>query len=322
FNLKLLETTNYGIVSFLPVRKNKVIVDYKITYCNEAALRLLHIEKWKNVLLSNIVSPSIFKPLLFKFNEVIVLYKNVTLEGYLDTGTERNWLQVSLSPLGTGLLSSVYNLNPVKLYEQKLTHKIKQLEMLNDELKQYAFVTSHDLQEPLRKIQTFVDMALNPKDEINETEVYLNKVRMSADRMRELIQTLLIFTQTTDQQMTFVRVNLEDVLHRVIGDLELMIDEYKATIQMSKLPHVEGSSIHLSILFHNIMMNSLKYSKPDIPPLVRIEVSNLTQKELLQFPVLNPFVHYIRISVKDNGVGFKSDLANRMFTIFQRLYNK
>ncbi len=324
FSQTLLETTNNGIISFKPVRNSfGDVEDYYVTYCNDAALKILGITSSKHKKLSEIIPMSILDDIKHAFAEVIGKGSQKTIEGYLDIGKDRNWLQAAIAPLEEGVLVSAYNLNPVKLYEQKLTYKIKQLELANDELKQYAYVTSHDLQEPLRKIQMFSDIALNAKPgQENVKDEYFNRIIMSATRMRDLIQTLLMFTRSTDKPNAFAEVDLNKIVNKVLHDLHNLITDTKARVMVDELPRVEASEEHIELLFSNLLSNALKFSKSDVPAVVSVKTAIVSSAEYEQFPALDPMVRYVRISVHDNGVGFDQAMENKIFTIFQRLHNK
>lgn len=323
FNQTLLDTTNYGIVSFKQLHDNGLTHEFEVTYCNEAALKLLHLDDWKKLKLSDLVPDAILPDLRKAFRKVIVGKRSETIEGYLESGFGRNWVSATIAPLGDGVLVSVYNLNPIKAYEQKLTYKIKQLELANDELQQYAYVTSHDLQEPLRKIQMFSDLALNVRNEQDKSkDDYINRITASATHMRELIQTLLMFTRSTDKPTEFERVELNKIIDEVKTELEELVCEKKAIISVAHLPSVEASPVHIRLLFNNLITNALKYSRDDVQPEIKIVSQPATSVEYDRHPALDSMVNYVKIAVHDNGVGFPEAMNEKVFTIFQRLYNK
>jgi signal transduction histidine kinase len=324
FNQTLLETTDYGIISFRPVlNMDGEVAEYEVTYCNDAAMKLLNISFWKSKTLSSVVPHSIVGDIRNAFDEVIQNQTSKSMEGYIEVGRERNWLQASIAPLEDGVLVSVYNLNTVKSYEQKLTYKIKQLELANEELQQYAYVTSHDLQEPLRKIQMFSDIAMHLKpDQEKNKDDYFGKIISSASHMRDLIQTLLMFTRSTDKPSVFAPVNLNEVLRKVMAELEVLITDKKARIVVAELPIIRASEFHIVLLFNNLITNSLKYSKAGTQPVIMVSATAVAGGDYEHFPALDQMVRYTRISVQDNGVGFQQSLSDKIFTIFQRLHNK
>jgi signal transduction histidine kinase len=324
FNQTMLETTNNGIISFRPYEVSpEAQPEYEVSYCNEAAMKLLRIPSWKSKTLSTIIPHAVLPDIQNAFAEVIQNRMSKTIEGYLEFGKERTWMQANIAPLDDGVLVSVYDLTTVKSYEQKLTYKIKQLEVANDELQQYAYVTSHDLQEPLRKIQMFSDIALHLKPEQERTkDEYFRKIVTSASHLRDLIQTLLMFTRSTDQPSEFSLVNMNESVRKVLSDLEVLIEEKHAAITVEDLPSIQASELHIVLLFNNLITNSLKYSKPDSTPVVKIRSVPVSGNDYEEFSSLDQMVKYVKISVTDNGVGFEQSLSDKMFTIFQRLYNK
>ena len=323
FSQALLEITNNGMISFQPsFTPDGILRDYRVTYCNEAGLKLLNLKDWHNVALTNILPPKILPDIRKVFDHVLNSKQSRILEGYLQHGHERKWLQAMVTPLHEGLFVSIYNLTPEKTYQQRLTYKINQLKVLNDELQQYAYVTSHDLQEPLRKIQMFSDIALNSSntEEGKTKDDYFRRIQGIAGHMRELIQTLLAFTRSTDQAGQLESVDLNTIVEEVVDEID--IRETRASIDIPDLPKVEGSRLHLKLLFTNLLNNAVKYAKPDVPLRLVIQERRANQHDYVKFPVLDQLVSYTRITVMDNGVGFQSHLSEKVFTIFQRLYNK
>jgi signal transduction histidine kinase len=324
FSKILLENTNNGIISFEPIRDVAGIADYKITYCNEAATKLLKISGWRNKTLSTILTPGILSDVREAFDSVIYTNESKTIEGYLEHELERTWIQSTISPLEEGILVSMYNLNPVKSFEQRLKYQIKQLELANDELQQYAYITSHDLQEPLRKIQMFSDIGINEDPEYskrNKDDLF-RKISATASHMRVLIQTLLLFTRSTDQPNEFSLVDLNIILKEVIHELEVSIEEKNGSVKLDELPCIQGSAIHLKLLFNNLISNSLKYAKPNVRPLIHVKTRPVSREDYERFTLLDELKTYTCIYLQDNGLGFKPELNEKIFTIFQRLHSR
>jgi signal transduction histidine kinase len=324
FSNTLLQNTNNGIISFYPVRDFQLRQDYKVTYCNEAALGMLRIPNWKSRTLSTILPPGALPDVEKVFHEVLTTGESKMIEGYIEHNHERNWIQATIAPLEGGILASIYNLNPVKSFQQRLTYQIKQLELANDELQQYAYITSHDLQEPLRKIQMFSDIALNP-DTVpghrSNNELF-QKISATANHMRTLIQTLLFFTRSTDQPNEFVLVDLTRILDEVQTEMEVAINEKHARISVYGLPTIQGSGIHLKLLFSNLISNSLKYARQDVSPTIVVHTKAVSREDYEQFNALDQLKKYVCICVRDNGRGFKPELKEKIFTLFQRLHNR
>ncbi len=214
------------------------------------------------------------------------------------------------------------DLTTQKLNEETTLKYTKELEIQNIELEQFAYVASHDLQEPLRKIQTFADLIR--KDYKNEelVKTYFSKLETSAKRMSELIKSLLSFSHLTSgsDRPEMLKVDLNKILDLVTQDFELLINEKNAIIESEILPVVEGYETQLVQLFSNIISNSIKFS--DKQPVIKISVEK-SQKE--EFPnVLNEVSEkeYWQITFTDNGIGFDQKFSNIIFSLFQRLHDK
>lgn len=191
---------------------------------------------------------------------------------------------------------------------KKYTHE---LEDSNKELENFAYVASHDLQEPLRKILTFSSRIDElEKDDLNERFVkYLEIITRSSYRMQSLINDLLTFSRVKTDVKHIKKIDLNVVLKDVLDDLDLMINKFKAKILADKLPMIEGEEIQLRQVFQNIISNSIKYAKPGVSPEINIRILKNTNS-------------LVEISFDDNGIGFKNDYAEKIFTIFQRLHGK
>jgi signal transduction histidine kinase len=192
----------------------------------------------------------------------------------------------------------------------------RELEISNNDLQQFASVASHDLKEPLRKIQMFSNI-IKDREVLNERTVkYLNKILQSSERMSNLITDLLSFARLSEAEI-FEMANINAIIDDILVDLELLIEEKSARIEVDKIPRLEVVPGLIRQLFQNIISNALKFSKPEVPPLITISAEYIDEP-YLDHPATE-HGNYCRISVSDNGIGFDEMFAGKIFTIFQRL---
>jgi signal transduction histidine kinase len=201
--------------------------------------------------------------------------------------------------------------------EKKVKERTAELQRKNNELEQFAYIASHDLQEPLRKIRTFSELLQKSLEKGTPVNNYFDKIQSSAIRMTNLIKDVLNYSRLSNIDDIFVDVDLNFTLQNVKTDLELLIEQKKAVINCDTLPVIKGIPSQLQQLFNNLIGNSLKFC--DKQPLITIQVSALSDKEVLNYPDLKPETSYILLTFKDNGIGFEQQFAERIFTIFQRL---
>ncbi|GAB3326119.1 hypothetical protein GCM10027299_25120 [Larkinella ripae] len=187
----------------------------------------------------------------------------------------------------------------------------------NHDLEQFAYIASHDLQEPLRKIQSFAELLHLNLDDAQTAGQYLTKISTSAQRMADLIKSVLNYSRLSHTDDQFTETDLNQVLTNVETDFELLIAQKGATLSWSVLPVLEGNPTHLHQLFSNLIGNALKFSAQN--PLISISSAPVLPAERVLLPGLNPALAYVHIQVKDNGIGFEPEYAERVFTIFQRL---
>ncbi len=187
---------------------------------------------------------------------------------------------------------------------------IRELNRSNLELQQFAFIASHDLQEPVRKLMYYSDTLINKYSASLEPKAveHLNAMLHSAARMRVLIKDLLVFSQINSDSINFEPIDLNRIIENSKNNFEIIIAEKKAVINVGLLPLVHGDRSMIGQLFENIISNSLKYSKDDYP--VEINITSLTEGS------------YAEIAVRDNGIGFDEKYLPQMFTLFQRLHDR
>jgi len=196
-----------------------------------------------------------------------------------------------------------------------------QLEQTNMQLDQFTHTTSHELQEPLRKIVFFSRILQQNEKKLKPQEVkkYLEKIDSSSVRLRKLIEEMLNFARVTNYEKLLLKTDLNEILKGALFDFELLIEEKKAEVIVHELPEIEAVPFQMSQLFYDIIHNSLKFSKVDVAPIIEIGSRKLTKKDNKLYANLDAKLHYCEITFKDNGIGFDQKYAERVFTMFQRL---
>ena len=204
--------------------------------------------------------------------------------------------------------------------ERAMSRTNRALEQRNRELQDFAYVASHDLQEPLRKIRAFADLLIEDfNDALDDTgRYYLERMQDGAKRMSQLISDLLDYSRITTRAQPFEPVDLNKVMHHVISDLELRISDVEASVEVDDLPTIEGDETQIRQLLQNLVGNALKFYREDTRPVVRVEAEELAPA-MRSGDAQGPFV---RIRVIDNGIGFDEKYLDRIFTPFQRLHNR
>lgn len=205
--------------------------------------------------------------------------------------------------------------------ERKVQERTSQLEKANGELKrsnaqleEFAHAASHDLKEPVRKIHFFTNQLkgqLSKRLEEGELQLF-NRIENATERMGDLIDDLLLYSHVSHRPHEMEGIDLNLKVQRALEDLELDIAEKKAVIHVEKLPTVSGYRRQLQQLFQNLISNALKYSKKDVPPRIDITASEVIENDR----------HYHLIAVKDNGIGFDPEYADKIFQMFTRLHGK
>lgn len=218
----------------------------------------------------------------------------------------------------------------LQILNEKLKAKNDELFLLNErllrsnqELEQYAYVASHDLQEPLRKIRMFSDMLGKQSSLAEYNRTLVEKINNSASRMSLLIRDLLEFSRLLNSEKLLVPVSLEAVCQWIIQDFELSIREKNAEIILGKLPQVYAVPLQMNQLFYNLMSNALKFSDKNKKPLIEIDSYLLGNEELETYGLeAGQERNYYKIIFSDNGIGFEKKYAEQIFDIFKRLHGK
>lgn len=209
----------------------------------------------------------------------------------------------------SGVISAGEDITEKKIAQQKLENTLVELERSNKELEQFAYVASHDLQEPLRKVKTFAELfAKKYTGAIDEkADQYIGYMTSGAYRMQSLILDLLAFSRVATRGKEFKKANLNNIVKAVLDDLQISIKESGAQIEVSDLPTIDIDEIQLMQVFQNLISNAIKF-RSDQQPLINISVED--KKTHWQF------------CVADNGIGIEMQYADRIFEVFQRLHTK
>ena len=211
--------------------------------------------------------------------------------------------------------------------EKEVSERTAQLELknrdlinMNIELQSFAYISSHDLQEPLRKIQTFASR-LSDLDEQNisaKAKTYLGRIEISARRMQTLIQDLLTYSRTNSAERVFVKANLDEIAEEVKADFYERIEEKNAVVNFHPLGEATIIPFQFRQLLHNLIGNALKFSKKNIAPVIEIKAERI-KGDKINFQADFPHKVYYHLQISDNGIGFDPEYKNRIFEVFQRL---
>ncbi|MEB8347173.1 ATP-binding protein [Flavobacteriaceae bacterium KMM 6898] len=197
---------------------------------------------------------------------------------------------------------------------------IAELTKTNRQLDRYVYVASHDLQEPLRKIMIFSDRMIERGESRSAEDIeILEKIISSAERMSGLIKGLLEYSSLTHYGGMFEITDINDIMKDIISDYEVVIEEKGVQFEIGELPVLECLPVQINQLLTNLIGNAIKFTKPNVTPLIQVSSRALTAEEVKKYPSLSPELSYQEIIVNDNGIGFDQKYGEQIFVIFQRL---
>jgi len=319
----VLDTSQNGIVHYKAVKKDGKITDFRVEFINKAMCELVELNA-ADVLgkkLSELPSYVLRSDLFNRYVEVVNTGRPVTFETFYKRDHIEFWFLISLARLKEGVTATFHDITQLKKYGEELQENIRDLERSNTELEQYAYIASHDLQEPLRKIRSFGTYLQDTQSERLDEKgrEQLGKIISSAYRMSTLIKDILGFSSLKKED-ALEQVDLQQVLKTVLQDLELMITQKNVVIESDALPVLEAIPLQMTQLFYNLINNSLKFLKEDGEPVIRIGCRRVQGGDL---PAgLNPALGYYELVFTDNGIGFNSEYAEQIFGMFKRLNDR
>lgn len=324
----ILDHSLDGIMAFSSVRDEQgEIVDFQWLLANFISAQTLGRGKGdlagKRLL---DVVPDAKKSGLFQiYKGVVDTSVSQQFEREFDFSGEVRWFYMAAVKLDDGLIVTYTDVTEKNVAESRLTQYAEELKRSNQDLEQFAYVASHDLQEPLRKIRAFGDrLAARYEDKLDEVGVeYISRMQQASARMQKLIEDLLSFSRISSGHDQFARVDLTAVVNEVVDDIEGQILREKAKVGVREIAEITGDRGQIRRLFQNLISNAIKFHKPGALPVVEIFGSVVTGTEAEKefgFPLSES--SYVRIVVKDNGIGFDEKYAEKIFNIFQRLQGR
>jgi two-component system CheB/CheR fusion protein len=234
-----------------------------------------------------------------------------------------------------GIISWV--ITTIDIHEQKQLHELLErkvderttelvkmnhaLEVSNNDLQQFASVASHDLQEPLRKIHLYANLiGERYSQNLNGASGYLQKIVQSSVRMKSIINNILNYSKLSADHVGLEPTNINDLIHEIVEDLEISIQEKQAQISVDRFPLIDTIPGQIRQVFQNMIGNALKFSRPGVPPRIRITAECIDSKTL--YARQDPQGKFCRITIQDNGIGFNEKFSQSIFVLFQRLHSK
>lgn len=223
------------------------------------------------------------------------------------------------------ILGTVVDVTEQRTSESQLRQFTTELQRSNQDLEQFAYVASHDLQEPLRKIRAFGDRLMNKYQPVLQGQGadYIQRMQLAAERMQNLIEDLLSFSRLSRTGVYFDKLDANELIKEVIDDLDTIIRRENGKVIVEDLPSFKGESIQIKRLLQNLISNAIKFRKPEQGSVVTVSGRIATGSELeKELRISLPLPEYVRISITDTGIGFDEKHAEKIFNIFQRLHGR
>ena len=311
FTLRISEDT-FGVQAWMTQSPNYMLtcdLDVTIRYINHTRPDL----KTADVVGTNYFSwmtPETAQDARAIFERVRATGETGRFESQVTTQGEPHWYSSQVGPIKVGqelvgFTVIITSIDSIKRTQQRL-------ERSNRELEDFAYVASHDLQEPLRKIQTFGERLKTTSAAAlsDEGRDYIDRMQKAATRMRVLIDDLLAFSRLSSKSKPFAPVNLGAVARDVVEDLKAYLEKTSGHITVGELPELQADAAQMHQLLRNLLSNGLKFRREGVPPVLSVQAS------------VDPRTQTCELRVEDNGIGFEEKYADRIFSVFQRLHGR
>ena len=213
-----------------------------------------------------------------------------------------------------GYIGSCIDITRRKAAEEETRAFAARIERSNRELQDFAYIASHDLQEPLRKILVFGNRLLSKYGNTldDDGKDYLQRMQSAAQRMQNLISDLLKYSRISTQAHAFETIDLNTVIKDVLDDLDVRLEQSQGCVETGDLPNIEGDPVQIRQLFQNVISNALKYHRPEVPPVVKVSCEMIHTDHQPMYQLV----------IEDNGIGFEPEYGDRIFGFFQRLHGR
>jgi PAS domain S-box-containing protein len=236
----------------------------------------------------------------------------------------KRWIEITVSKLDDDHLITIFT-DVTKTHQTELqqTQLIEELRRSNESLEDFSYAASHDLKEPIRKIQVFTTLLTEKlQDHPKEDEKrLLDRISNAADRMRLLVDDLLEYSHVSFNPRQSEEIDLNEKVALILVDLDMQVKEKNASVNVQRLPTIHGFKRQIQQLFQNLISNSLKYSKPGVDPIIQISSKEVKGSEAdIKVGVADQEKLFYQIELKDNGIGFEPESAEKIFGMFQRLH--
>ncbi len=326
----VFDSTAYSIELFQPVfNVSGKIIDFEWTFINKPK----GLRETKNELIGKrlrLKQPLINREETFhKYIDVMETGVTAEFEQVKEIDGAKTWYMVSCIKLTDQLLvtklditEKVVTRHQMMAIADMLQQKNTELRAMNEELSNFAFIASHDMREPLRKIHLFTNAFQEGELDVSPRgKLYLQKILASASRMNALIEDIFAFSRiSATGSKNFQNVDLNDIVTGVISDLNDRISERNANVSITPLPVIKGNALQLSQLFQNLLTNALTFQSDDKTPQVNISAVVMKGSDIIH-PNVNSHSRYLAVSVTDNGLGFEMAFSEKIFLMFQRLHS-